>query len=474
MALQSLRRRRVCFVIFACVWLQGCQRRPPVPPTAWPEVTLTAQDRLLILAPHPDDEVLCCSGVIQRAVAMGLPVRIAFLTYGDNNQWSFLLYRRHPVLLPRAIRGMGLIRRAEATAASEVLGLAPEHLTFLGYPDFGTLHIWTAHWGGAQPFRSMLTQVMAVPYPNARRPGALYKGEEMLRDLTEILRESRPTKVFVSHPADHMPDHAALYLLTRVALWDLEPELRPALYPYLVHAARWPAPRGFEPTKPLEPPARFRDQIAWQVYRLDPAALERKRQALQAHQTQYRASARYLLSFVRPEELFGDFPAIRLHAAAPPVVLPAGSALGAGAMHEELTDSERAHFVGIETRHMWLEEDHVVLSVAYSRPLAETVGLSVFVFGYRKDRPFAQMPKLHLKMGAVFQTVLDQDRPLSNAGIEIVRQPTKVTLRIPLSTLGYPERFLTSARTYLGDLPLDWTEWRVVELPEAEGALTHQ
>ena len=61
-------------------------------------VTLSGTDRVLVLAPHPDDEVLGAGGVIQQAVAQKLPIKIVFLTYGDSNQWSFLLYRKHPVV----------------------------------------------------------------------------------------------------------------------------------------------------------------------------------------------------------------------------------------------------------------------------------------------------------------------------------------------------------------------------------------
>src|SRR5207249_3833424 len=52
------------------------------------ELRLARDDRVLVLAPHPDDEALACGGLVQRALKMRLPVRIVFLTYGDSNEWS--------------------------------------------------------------------------------------------------------------------------------------------------------------------------------------------------------------------------------------------------------------------------------------------------------------------------------------------------------------------------------------------------
>ena len=46
-------------------------------------VILNADDRILVLAPHPDDEVLGAAGVIQQAKALGLPVKIVFFTYSN-------------------------------------------------------------------------------------------------------------------------------------------------------------------------------------------------------------------------------------------------------------------------------------------------------------------------------------------------------------------------------------------------------
>jgi len=444
--------------------LHGCGRGETTEELSFPEMTLTAHDRILILAPHPDDEVLGAGGVIQQAVAAHSPLRIVFFTYGDNNEWSFMLYRKRPVVKPEAVERMGLVRHDEAVAADKILGVPPEHLIFLGYPDFGTLNIWYTHWGNSPPFRSMLTRVTAVPYQNALRPGASYKGEEILQDLKSVLREFRPTKIFVSHPGDHNSDHLALHLFTRVALWDLTGEMNPEVYPYLVHVKRWPAPRGYHPADPLVPPALFAHEVQWRTLRLSPVQTQRKDEALKAHRTQYDCSAKYLVSFVRSNELFGDFPSIVFHASAAAVSQSFGRTKVALETPEELTDVERAAFVGFEKRSVNLENGNLVLSTELSRPLGKDIGVSVHIFGYRADRPFAETPKLVVKFGAISHKVYDQDQEIPLSIVQVARSPQEITIRVPLKALGEPRKILIEARSYLGEVPLDWAAWRTIEL----------
>src|SRR5689334_8566260 len=78
-----------------------------------PRVTLASNDRILVIAPHPDDEVLGCGGILQDAVRMKLPIRILFLTNGDNNQWAFTVYRKHPVFDPKEVERLGVVRHDE-------------------------------------------------------------------------------------------------------------------------------------------------------------------------------------------------------------------------------------------------------------------------------------------------------------------------------------------------------------------------
>ncbi len=440
----------------------------PLIPATWPEIEFGPGDRMLVLAPHPDDESLACGGVIQRALGMGLPVRVVFLTFGDNNEWSFMVYRKRPEILPWQVRAMGEVRHGEATAAAQVLGLPPGSLTFLGYPDFGTLRMWCSHWGDAPPYRSMLTRVTSVPYADAYRKGAEYKGEEIARDLADVLRGFRPTRIFVSHPADHNPDHAALYLLTRLALWGLAEELHPQVHPFLVHYPRWPRPRGRAPGEAIAPPEHLGRRCAWQMLRLTGDEVNRKEAALQVHRTQYSYCREYLDSFVRTNELYGDFGLVRLTGAGSPGVA-LGSDAGAPAMEpaQELEDEERARFVGVESHVVRLLDDHLEFSIGLSRPLAREVTAGLYCFGYRSDRPFAGMPKLHVEIGETRQRALDQGQALPQDAVEVRRQARAILIRVPLEIIGRPERVVLSAATRFGDIPLSSQPWRVVELAGA-------
>ena len=50
-------------------------------------LTFRASDRLLVFAPHPDDETIATGELIQLAIAAGVAVRVVFATDGDNNPW---------------------------------------------------------------------------------------------------------------------------------------------------------------------------------------------------------------------------------------------------------------------------------------------------------------------------------------------------------------------------------------------------
>lgn len=420
-------------------------------------LTLRNNDHLLILAPHPDDDILCCAGILQEAVTRKISLRIVYLTYGDNYEWAFMAYRKHPVLEPRAFREMGLLRHDEAVAGQTVLGVSTAALTFLGYPDFGTMKIWTSHWGVEPPYQSMLTRVTAVPYANARRPGTPYRGEEIVRDLREILLEFRPTKIFLSHPGDQHPDHRALPLFVQVALWELKDTIPPPeLFPYMVHAKGWPLPRVALPNQTLDPPSRLKNMAHWRRYPVPLKQLERKQEALARHRTQYEYDRAYLSSFVRSNELFGEFPAINLE----PLSTASGPALAPATLEEE-----PASVAGLERKSIGLENGCLTLTARFSRPLGEETGITLYAYGDRADAPFGGMPKIRVEFGALRHRVFNGAKPIPWSSVKIRRQAYQVTAWIPLELLGRPEKILASARSTLV-FPLDWATWHVLYVPK--------
>jgi len=429
------------------------------------EIEITNSDRILILAPHPDDEILGCAGIIQKASKMKLPLQIVFLTYGDNNEWSFILYRKRPILIPKSVRQMGQVRYIEAIEAGKSLGVSESQLKFLGYPDFRTLNIWYSHWNNKPPVKSMLTKVKKVPYGNAFRPGAPYKGEEIVKDLKEIILQFKPTKIFLSHPADHNPDHRALYLFTNIALWDIESELKPELYPYLIHYKKWPKPRGYLPALDLIPPKSFlTGEIKWYSNELSLSEIERKWEAIKKHHSQYMSARKYLTSFIRKNELFGDFDIIKLNPNTPPAVLRVKTEEEIMEMDDELAKEEEAIFTVIEESFVSIEDKNLIINTQLSRSLGEKVGHSIFVFGYRSDISFKKMPKIHIVFGPKNYKVFNQDILISNKEINVERKIKEIKIYIPLNLLDNPTRILTGAKTYTDKLPLDWIAWRVIEI----------
>ncbi len=458
------RLKQLLCQIVSLALLMGCPEGGPGGSAHTGQLDLSAGDRLLILAPHPDDEVLGCGGVIQNAKALGVPVDIVFLTYGDATLWSYAVSQHNLPMTSGQARRMGMLRHGEALAADASLGVPRGHVTFLGYPDRGTLAIWYSHWGGGEAYRSPMTQAQAVPYRDAYRPGAAYNGESLLADLVSRIREIRPTRILVSHPADLHPDHQALYLFTRIALWNLRDEIQPRLYPYLVHHPRWPSPSRPVPGLGLAPPPELAGEIGWIEVPLASAAVAGKLKALRHHRTQYISDGAFLRRFVRANELFGDFPNVTLEPGAAAVLVAPRDEKLPPTVPEELTRAEEELFVEIESITLRQSGRELEVTASFSRPLQREARLSLYVFGYRPDRPFGAMPKLHVQLGEHGQAVYDQVGTLPPDSVSLSRESRAFVVHIPLGVLGNPDRLLISGRSYTERVPLDWTPWRIVDL----------
>ena len=84
-----------------------------------PGIEFSADDRVLVLAPHPDDESIGAGAAIQKALAAGAQVRIVFLTTGDFNETSWVLYDKTLDLSPANAERLAIQRHQEALNAAK-------------------------------------------------------------------------------------------------------------------------------------------------------------------------------------------------------------------------------------------------------------------------------------------------------------------------------------------------------------------
>ncbi|MDE3066735.1 MAG: PIG-L family deacetylase [Verrucomicrobiota bacterium] len=125
---------------------------------------------VLVMAPHPDDEVIGCGGALCLHARRGDRISAVFLTSGELG------------LKKRPREEAWKIREAEARRAAKILGLSALH--FLRQPD------WT--------LGEHVTAAAAALYP--------------------ILQQQKPGLIYLPHPQEWHPDHQAALAIVRRAL----------------------------------------------------------------------------------------------------------------------------------------------------------------------------------------------------------------------------------------------------------------
>jgi len=276
-----------------------------LPLEAYPVLELEAYRRLLVVAPHCDDEVLGAGGLIQAALRQGMDVRVVIVTAGDGYRRAAVAESQRIFPTSRDFLALGERRYSESLLALSRLGLHPGQVTFLGYPDGGLSSLWWEHWEQERPYRSPYTGQEYNPYPfNSSVP---YSGEVLLRQLREIVGNEHPDLIVMPHPNDEHPDHHTLSVFMALAV-EMErardESYEPRLLGYLVHYGLYPQPMGFRPGESLLPPRRLRQVGEWLQFPLSATELANKRKAIEAYDSQQRVLRSYLLSFIRRNEMF--------------------------------------------------------------------------------------------------------------------------------------------------------------------------
>lgn len=117
----------------------------------------------VIVAPHPDDEVLGCGGLMQRLITQGHEVHIVFMTGGEASH-------RNCCELPE--EQIKKERRKLACQINPTLGVDIDHLHFLDFPD-----------------------------------GGIKKESREAMHLKELMELLNPSTIFVPHWGEGWPDH---------------------------------------------------------------------------------------------------------------------------------------------------------------------------------------------------------------------------------------------------------------------------
>ena len=194
-----------------------------------------SQNAILILAPHPDDEILNCSSIL----SLSKNVVVAYATNGDF-----------------VGRDATEVRYHESLSAMQKLGLGAKNMVYMGYGDRGgkkTSSFLAALWN-SEPDTIHTTVASRCTYGVAGHPEyhyqrhsvhAPYTRRAFLDDLKDLLQQINPRFIFLPSHLDFHWDHSCLNRLTHYALGQLD--ISPICFSFLTHYGRdsnWPNRNG--------------------------------------------------------------------------------------------------------------------------------------------------------------------------------------------------------------------------------------
>ncbi|MEP6898987.1 MAG: PIG-L family deacetylase [Rhodanobacter sp.] len=165
--------------------------------------SFSAASRLLVVAPHPDDETIATGVLVQQVRAMGGEVHILLLTNGDNNPWP-QRWLEHRLLIGTAARKRwGQRRYAEMLQALQCLQVPQQALQTMGWPDMGVAEL------------------------------LLRDGVQAAASIALAIDRFQPTLIALPSIEDRHPDHGAAHVLVQLALAGRTDT--PRQLAYLVH-----------------------------------------------------------------------------------------------------------------------------------------------------------------------------------------------------------------------------------------------
>ena len=277
-------------------------------------------ESIVVFAPHPDDEVIGCAGIIMQALARGARVKVVDLTSGDGFDAAAagVTHKAVNQVGPDDFFALSRLRQTQSRNALQILGGKADDLIILGYPDgdLGNLYASADDTVIRQQFtrKSQTYALIQKDYhTSVHGTPAPYKRSSVLVDLAELLTTLQPTEIYVTDETDGHIDHRAAFWFLRDAAKQVG--YKGAFYTYLVHGLpAWPFPRRVTPTQPFES-GKVDGEVAprglpWPPPRrvpLTPEQAQRKLKSIQAHDIPVVGMPehqREMEAFVKGEEVF--------------------------------------------------------------------------------------------------------------------------------------------------------------------------
>lgn len=289
-------------------------------PSAFAQNRPSRSDSIVVFAPHPDDEVIGCAGIIMQALAHGARVKVVAITSGDGFPAAAAGVSHKPVahLDPDDFLALSRLRQTESRTALEILGGKADDLIVLGYPDGDLGNLYESR--DDKVIRQQFTKksetyalIQEDYHASVHGKSAPYQRSSVLGDLVELLTTLQPTEIYVTDETDGHIDHRAAFWFVRDAA--KQAGYRGAFYTYLVHGLpSWPFPPGITPKLPFES-RKVAGEVSprglpWPPPRrvpLTPEQAERKLKSIQAHNIPVVGMPEHqseMESFVKSEEVF--------------------------------------------------------------------------------------------------------------------------------------------------------------------------
>lgn len=248
---------------------------------------INSSDSVLIFAPHPDDESLSSAGLIRYCVEHNVPVHVVVVTNGGNGR-------------------LGVIRHSETLNATEKLGLSPDNVTFLDYPQV-VEHLFSENWDPNHAYSA------GAPHNSfAFQNNSSYCGESLESNFETMIKEYKPTIIIYPALDDDNTDHWGTGSFVVYAVNNMD--YRAKMYSYLVHNEEtlWPFPRSYYPQSNLLPPSYLTNQKSWLIFPLSHSLEQYKFNAVNCYQSQMKKDPVFLKSYIRTNELFAVDPIINV------------------------------------------------------------------------------------------------------------------------------------------------------------------